>query len=107
MSRSATPSILATFAIVATISVPVTPLRRDEPVAAPAASGGDRRSTVKHSYLKTPLRFERRTGTSDDFIGRGIGYAVSLSNGDAIVTLGRPGEKPETITIRLADDVAA
>ena len=57
---------------------------------------------MKHSYLKTPLRFERRTGTSDDFIGRGIGYAVSLSNGDAIVTLGRPGEKPETITIRLA-----
>ena len=103
MSRSATPSILATFAIVATISVPVTRTApRDEPVAAPRASGGDRRSTVKHSYLKTPLRFERRTGTSGDFIGRGIGYAVSLSNGDAIVTLGRPGEKPETITIRLA-----
>jgi hypothetical protein len=103
VSRSAKQSILATFAIVATISVPVTRTApRDAAVAAPRSGAEDRTSSVKHSYLRTPLRFERRTGTSGDFIGRGIGYAVSLSNGDAIVTLGRSGEKPETVAIRLA-----
>ena len=35
-------------------------------------------------------------------MGRGVGYAVSLSNGDASVTLGRSDERPETISIRLA-----
>ena len=103
MSRSAKQSILATFAIVATISVPVTRTApRDAAVGPPHARAGDRTSSVTHSYLGTPLRFERRTGTSGDFIGRGIGYAVSLSNGDATVALGRSGEKPETIAIRLA-----
>ena len=103
MSRSHKQSILATFAIVATISVPVTRTAPpDEAVVTPTASAGARTATVKHSYLKTPLRFERRAGTAGDFTGRGIGYAVSLSSGDAAVTLGRSGEKPETITIRLA-----
>ena len=103
MSRSAKQSILATFAIVATISVPVTRTApRDEAVVTPKASAGARTVTVRHSYLKTPLRFERRAGTTADFTGRGIGYAVSLSNGDAAVTLGRSGEMPETITLRLA-----
>ena len=103
MPRSHKQSILVTFAIVATISVPVTRTApRDEAVATPSASAGARTATIRHSYLKTPLRFERRAGSTGDFTGRGIGYAVSLSNGDAAVTLGRSGEKPETITIRLA-----
>jgi photosystem II stability/assembly factor-like uncharacterized protein len=103
VSRSNKQSILATLAIVATISVPVTRTApRDEAVAFQRASAGARTSTLRHAYLKTPLRFERRAGASGDFIGRGIGYAVSLSNGDAAVTLGRSGERSETITIRLA-----
>jgi photosystem II stability/assembly factor-like uncharacterized protein len=103
VSRSHKQSILATFAIIATISVPVTKTApRDKAVAGSPSSAGGRISPVKHSYLGTPLRFERRTGSSSDFVGRGIGYAVSLSNGDAIVTLGRSGETPETITVRLA-----
>ena len=104
MSRSHKQSVLATFAIIATISVPVTKTApRDTAVAGSRASAGDRTASVKHSYLGTPLRFERRTGSSSDFVGRGIGYAVSLSNGDAIVRLGRSDETPETITIRLAE----
>ena len=103
MSRSHKQSLLATFAIIATISVPVTKTAaRDTAVAGSRAGAGDRTSSLKRSYLGTPLRFERRIGSSNDFVGRGIGYAVSLSDGDAIVRLGRPDETPETITIRLA-----
>jgi Right handed beta helix region/Beta-propeller repeat len=111
VSRSAKQSILATFAIVATISIPVRPTassgaaRAETITPASRSKAGDRTSTVKHSYLRTPLRFERadaQANASSDFVGRGIGYAVSLSNGDAIVTVGRSGERPETISIRLA-----
>ena len=60
MSRSATPSILAAIAIVATISTPAARTApRDEAGVTPRAGAGARTSTVRHSYLRTPLRFER------------------------------------------------
>src|SRR5688572_16326051 len=60
---------------------------------------------IRQAYLKTPLRFEPRSaraGHSGDFVARGIGYAVSLSDGDATVTLGSRERTPVTIAMRLA-----
>ena len=113
MSRSRAESFLATLAILATISVPVSPAARRSPssaadapaAAAPGSPVSTRPASLKHSFLRTPLRFERRgddAAATGEFAARGIGYAVSLIDGDAVVTLGRPGEKPETIAMRLA-----
>ena len=70
---------------------------------APEWSDADR---VRTEYLRTPLRFERESRRDGrraaDFVARGLGYGVYLSNGHATVVLGPPAAKSaHVVTMRL------
>ena len=107
MSRSTFQSFLAAIAVAALISTPAaqttSPSSSSRQQTTTPADG--RASAIRQAYLRTPLRFEpRRAGDrqASEFVARGVGYAVSLSGGDAMVTLGARERTPVTIAMRLA-----
>ena len=74
--------------------------------ATPRRTGGTpAQAAIENSYLRLPLRFERRAGDGVDanaFVARGIGYGVYLSAGGATIVLGNRETGTAAISMVLA-----
>ncbi|MDQ3009098.1 MAG: hypothetical protein M3X11_00120 [Acidobacteriota bacterium] len=70
----------------------------------PAASGSAKRALIRENYGKLPLRFEANQGQAAvpvKFIAHGQGYAFFLTDNEAVMEQGKPGQGNTSATLRI------
>lgn len=76
------------LAVIASVAAGLAAHERSEP------SGALARERIARAYLALPLAFERNEGQAPDriaFLARGIGHALALEPGEAVLSLARRG----------------
>jgi len=71
----------------------------------PAAVSDESKDSITANYIKTPLAFESNEGQTDaqvDYLARGSGYTVFLTDGDAVLRI-TDGENQYAIRLSLAN----
>ena len=70
----------------------------------PAATDSAKRALIRENYGKLPLSFEANQGQAAapvKFIAHGQGYALFLTDNEAVMELGKPGQGNVSATVRM------